>query len=414
VTRLVRLTVTAAAAAAGVLIAGASPAGAQESCGALPNPIVVVGSTDFEPLLKELAVKLAAEPQPTTIVIVSLGSQAKPCAGIQSVVASTDFGGAPGRYYALVGGTITPKSCSFPAGQTAHIAISEVFYESCAAVPQPKPADIADLLGPVLPIAFVVPKTSSLRYVTYEEARAVFGCGVSSARTVAGVFDDSKWVFCRDPAAGTQIAVARNLGLSNSTFPGCRFYNGDGRLIVDLIPRSGDPAVVGDDHAPTPGTIGFVAVGEIERNREAGNILAFRAQGQTQAFHPHSRPELTDQSNVRDGHYPLWGYTHLVARMTGGSLSPQASELIGWINGTKTSPKVDPFFLEVAAGFIPQCAMKVKRTSDGGLLSRYAPPRACHCAFEAQSAKIIPAGCTPCASASGCTGGLTCQYGFCD
>ena len=412
--RLVRLTVAASAATAGVLFVGTAPASAQESCSSLPNPIVVTGSTDYEPFVRELGVRLAAESPPSTIVIVSLGSQNKPCSGIQSVVEATDFGGAPGRYYTSSGGMTTTKMCTFAAGQTAHVAISEVFYESCSAVVQPRPADIADVLGPVLPIAFVVPMISTTQYVTHEEARAIFGCGVSATRKVADVFDDSKWVFCRDAAAGTQIGVAKSLGLSGSTFPGCRFYNSDGKLVADLIPRLGDPAVTGDDFIPTRGTIGFVAVSEIERNRIAGFNLAFQAKGQTQAFYANSRVDSTDRRNVRDGHYPLWGYTHVISKMTGASLSPQASELIGWIDGTKASTKFDTVSFEASAGLVPLCAMKVKRSSDGGLLSPYSAPQTCHCAFEAFATKALPPDCTPCASASTCTGGASCRHGFCE
>jgi hypothetical protein len=404
--RLGRVTVAAAAAVATVLAAGSAPANAQESCGALPNPIVVAGSSDLEPLLQQFAVKLATEPQPATIVVVSLGSQTKACSGIQSVVGSTDFGGAPGRYYTLSGdGTITPKSCTFPAGQTAHVAISEVFYESCPAVPQPKPADIADVLGPVQPIVFAVPRPRVTEYITYEEARAMFGCGVSELRPVAGVFNDATWVFCRDAAAGTQISLAKNLGILDSKFPACRFFNSDGKMLADFLPREG--------YAPTKGTVGFAAAGELGRNPQAV-YLAFQAQGQTQAFYPDSRPEVADRRNVRDGHYQMWGYVHLIAKTNGGNLSPQASELIAWINTTKTSPSIDPFLIEAGAGVIPQCAMKVKRSSDGGLLSPYTPAQPCHCAFEAQSARLISPSCIPCVSASTCTGGLACRHGFCE
>ena len=60
--------------------------------------------------------------------------------------------------------------------------------------------------------------------------------------------------------------------------------------------------------------------------------------------------------------------------------------------------------------------MKVKRSTDGGLLSPYAPAESCDCAFEAAITKTTPAGCTACTGTgtSTCTGGLSCNHGFCE
>jgi hypothetical protein len=413
-THLVRLAF--AATVATVQVAGAR-ALAQQSCGALPNPIVVTGSTMFEPTLRELAVKLAAEPTPATIVINANGVHATSCAGIANIVARTDFSGGVGRYYTRNGTTVTSNTCVFAAGQTAHVAISDVFYETCAGMPQPKPADIADILGPVHAAVFVVPKANTaVQYLSDREAQTLFGCGASSAQPVAGFFSNPMAVFCRDPAAGTQIVVARNIGLQESVMvqPRCLWSANDGTLLKRLIPvgppEAGQPPV----YEPPAGAIGFTSAAELDRNRAAVNPLAFQAAGQTLAFYPDSSPAVADRRNVRDGHYPIWGYVHLVAKTNGGSLGPQASELVGWINGTKTSTKIDHVALEAGAGFIPQCAMKVQRSSDGGLLSPYAPADRCNCGFEAAITRTISVGCTPCASDSACACGLRCRHGFCE
>ena len=404
--------------AAGVVAAAATwssaaPAIAQTMCSALPNPIVVTGSGDFEPVLAEFAVRLAAESPVTTIVTVALGAQVKPCAGIRSVVEATDFGGQPGRYYSRSGTTVVSNACTFSSGQTADVAISEVFYETCTNVPQPRPADIADLTGPVQPVLFVGSKANTGEYLSYQEARSLYGCGVSSARPVAGRYSDPTWVFCRDPAAGTQMTIAKSLALADSALA-CRFFNSDAKMIVDLAVRD-DPATPGVvDYMPPPGAIGFSSAGAFDRQRESLNQIAFQALGQSKAFYADSSTVIADRRNVRDGHYAVWGYTHFVTKTSGGNPSARVSELVARINGTKTSAGLDGFGLALNAGLIPQCAMKVKRSADGGLLSPYAPSKACHCAFEAHSAQIIPPGCVPCASPSVCTGGLTCEHGFCD
>src|SRR5262245_47763420 len=222
--RLLRVTVGAAAVAASSL--ASASANAQVACDTLPNPIIVSGSSEFEPLLKQFAVKIAAESSPATIITLAAGGQSTSCAAIKGLVEGTDFGGLPGRYYTLNGDTIVGNLCMLPSGQTTQVAISEVFYESCANVPQPKPADVADVPGPVYATVFVVPKANTRTlYVTREEARTIYGCGVSVARTVAGAIGDPRWVFCRRPDAGTQITLDSNLGLSTPVFPWWRGGN---------------------------------------------------------------------------------------------------------------------------------------------------------------------------------------------
>ena len=115
--------------------------------------------------------------------------------------------------------------------------------------------------------------------------------------------------------------------------------------------------------------IGFIAADAFDANRTTFNSLAFQASGQTQAYLSDSGPDVSDRKNVRDGHYTIWGYEHFIVKTTGGAMSQQAMDFIGYVNGTKTSTSFDYVALEGGAGVIPQCAMKVKRTSDGGLLS---------------------------------------------
>ena len=119
-------------------------AGAQQSCSALPNPIIVVGSGDFEPMLTELGAKLADESPPATLITAASSSLATSCGGIAGVIGSTDLGDQVGRYHVQSGSAITTNTCIFAAGQTPHVAISDVFYETCAALPQPKPADVVE------------------------------------------------------------------------------------------------------------------------------------------------------------------------------------------------------------------------------------------------------------------------------
>lgn len=406
-----------AALAAAVLLASA-PARAQQSCAALPNPIIVAGTGDFDAMLRQFGVKLSAESAPATIIMPVSGSLATSCAGIASVLSPTDLGDQVGRYYTTDGSSITTATCVFGAGQMPHVAISDVFYESCANVPQPKPADVVDTTGPAQEIVFAVPKANTtITYLTYQEAGALYGCGASTALPIAGFFSDPTVVFCRDPPdAGSQIVVAKTIGLPDSVMipPNCTSYRNEATVASKLVVMPPTPPATMNDYDPPRTAIGFLAGANYGRNRSKVNALAFQSPGQTRAYYADSRAALADSANVRDGHYPLWNYVHLVAKATGGNLGVEASSLIAWINGTKTSPNVDFVAIEANAWLVPQCAMKVRRSSDGGLLSPFSPPQTCNCEYEAVASRTIPVSCTPCASASACPVGLACRQGFCE
>jgi ABC-type phosphate transport system substrate-binding protein len=385
---------------------------AQVACDSLPNPIVVVGTTALDPALKQFAVRLAAASPATTIISAAVASQTTSCAGITSLVNGTDLGGLPGRTYTLNGSTITTNTCTFAGGQKAHVALSDVFYESCASAPQPKPADIVDVTGPVQTTVFVAPISNTMvKYLTNAEVQDIYGCGVSATMPMAGYFDSPSDVFCRDVDAGTRVTLAKNVGLNVASMK-CAFLNVDSRLVYDLTPR---PKTASDpEYNAPPKTLGFVAASEIDRKRDVLTLLAFQAAGQTRAYYADSTTVTADRANVRDGHYPLWGYEHFVVKTTDGKMSTQASDLIGWFNGTKTIPDTDHVIIEGSLGLIPACAMRVQRSSDGGLLSPYKPSQPCSCAFIAASARAIPPECAPCLSPDVCTGGKSCRHGFCE
>jgi hypothetical protein len=71
----------------------------------------------------------------------------------------------------------------------------------------------------------------------------------------------------------------------------------------------------------------------------------------------------------------------------------------------------------VKVGLIPQCAMKVTRSTDGGDLSPYTPPAPCGCYYASQVpvGKAAPTGCAACTTSAECSdGGGTCNHGFCE
>jgi len=411
--RAVRLSLGALAAATTLFAARA--AGAQVMCNdttTLPDPIIVTGSVGFEPLLRQLALKLSAQTPPRTLIYAI--DSASSCAGLASVARGADIGGTTGFHYTMNGAGYVRDVCTFAAGQKADVAISDLFYESCPNLPQPAPAALMHVLGPVVPTVFVAPvANTATQALTYEEARAVFGCGVSAARPVAGLSNPAT-LLCGAPDAGPPAILAANLGLPLSvvTPPHCNYGGATGIAMAQNLASAAALAVAQN---LSGNALGFISAdGLSDDARALVSPLPFRALGQQQAFLPDASVDVPNRRNVRDGHYTLWGYGHLFAGTSNGSPNRAAADFIGWVTGTKTNASFDHVGLEAALGLVPLCAMRVQRRSDGGLLSPYAPPEPCDCAADAALTRTLPPNCVVCSSSSMCTGGRACRRGFCE
>jgi len=113
----------------------------------------------------------------------------------------------------------------------------------------------------------------------------------------------------------------------------------------------------------------------------------------------------------------VWGPEHFFAAAdgTGKITNANAAKLIGWVNGTVATAAFNYIDVEAAAGVIPQCAMKVSRAQDGGLMSRYAPEKPCGCSWESKATKATPADCTACTGDADCAAsGKHCSFNFCE
>jgi len=379
----------------------------------IPNPIILTGSSAFEPTVKAFAAKLLAETTPTSIIYQVPGS----CSGVANFSAALT---GTAHYYYL-DTTVTPAvlkqdTCTFGAGQLADVAISDVFYSSCANVPQPIPSTLKDISGPAQAMLFVVPKgNTTVQYLTAAEAADIYGCGATAG--IAG-FNEAGGIFCRDMNSGTQITVATNIGISPA-FTTCQGtaqgVNGTSGVIQGVEGYSNPQAAIGfigADAYDAP------ASGSTPAPRSALSSLAFAAYGQAKAYYADSDASSFDRKNVRDGHYTMWGYEHMIVNVdTAGAITnPKAANFVGWILGTKADPSFDAVTLEATAGTIPVCAMTVQRSADGGAQSYYMDPDPCGCAFEAAVTKTTPAGCAACTGtgASTCTGGKACHHGYCE
>ena len=298
-------------------------------------------------------------------------------------------------------------TCTFDAALYGDIGISDVFYESCGF--GAKPATMVDAQGPVQAMLFVVASSNTaVQAISAEQAAGIWGCGAASK---VGMFIDetsATGIQQRNKDSGTQMLVAKNIGVPGDMFKGHMNATGGAVLTSMTMGAATQPMQV----------IGFVAADAYKGALSAAtpvpiHSLAFRGLGQTKAYYADSSATAQDRRNVRDGHYVVAGPEHL---FTNGAPSANAKKLIDWINGDAmidTSPYtwID---LEAAAGTIPQCAMTVTHTSDGGPMAPYTPCKPCGCYFESKATGTPPASCTVCMTNAQCPAGKSCSYGFCE
>jgi hypothetical protein len=389
------------------LLAGRAHAQAIPNCNdttMFPNPIYVAGSSAFEPTAGAMAVKLGALTGNDKVTIIYKGTAS--CDGPAAIRDNVTLSGSASYF---VPNATNPnlgdkKPCSLDAAPTkADVGVSDIFYESCPGNAATLPAGMTDVQGPVQAMIFVVPESNTTQTnLTAQEAQVIWGCGMSGG--VEPFTSDTTDTQQRNSGSGTQGVVAKAINVPAAAFKGKMNASG-GDLVTSLLA------------APNPGSaIGFLAADSYDTKRTTLNPLAFRAFGQTKAFYADSTADTFDKRNVRDGHYVVWGPTHFFAAHDGTKVTNEkAAKFIGWANGTLATTAFDYIDVEAKAGVVPQCAMKVQRDSDGGLMRPHASTAPCGCYYESLATKTAtPPGCTACTDDAGCTGGKKCSNKFCE
>ena len=392
---------------------------------AFPNPVFITGSTAFEPTVLAMALKFNDRTIGNGKISLIYNQGSGSCAGVAAVKDNSDLTGTAHYYPAGTAAAGSAPSCTIPAGVKSDVGISDVFYETCGF--GARPANIGDFPGPVQAMLFVVPGIASSAVpltITAEEAMDVWGCG---ARGMVMPWTVESAIQQRSQTSGTQNVIARAINILASTFRGTP-NTGTGNVINSLLNMDNDPQRGGAGQPPrvsiaNPDTaIGFIAADAYDTavNRARLRSLAFRGIDQTQAFYADSASDTFDKKNVRDGHYLAWGYEHLLVRVdaSGAPVSAAAKNFVDWVLGNTTTDENAPGFdlikEEAGSHVIPLCAMKVKRSSDGGFLSAYTPADPCNCLFETTASNGPVASCTACADDTTCTGGTHCHHGFCE
>ena len=380
--------------------------------------VLVQGSSASQAIIQALAPVAYALTPSVKIVYSNVGSSG---GGVyDTLFPPSGTGGVPTGsatiYY--LGGTAT--SCTFDAAQpTDVIGVSDVYPSSLAGVaigapfptmpsPVTLPADVVDTLGPVQ--AFTISVHDDPSFPVAISAEAAFNTfGITAKTTGDASFAVAPWtvigeIYGRGEGSGTWQTWARNLGLITSKPVSTPAAN-TGAVLSGLT-MNADAAA-----------IGIVALNDLvsaQLNATAGSPisarpLAFRAYNQDFAYYTSSTATATDMINVRDGHYQTWANLHFLAhKNTGGDFSANVKAVLGLLETQQAIQAV----AKIRA--VPNCAMQVSRSSDGGDFSAYTPTKPCGCFFEASSSGTAPATCKTCTADGDCGASGQCDFGFCE
>jgi hypothetical protein len=362
-----------------------------------PNVIYVTGSTNFPPLLKAVAPLLAARNPPWTAVFQPQSS----CLGAATMFdadrSKRVIKDIPDNWAFFFDQQGDRHYCFLrPEGDTVDVGESDLYPRTCGYEPM---QGIADYLGPILSFTFVVPAASSEYSISAEAAHLVFGAGGNNG--MLPPWNDPKLFFVRSPGTGTIQLASRAIGVPPNNWWGFDWLSSENVL----------ESMQGIDPASAEGAIGVLSSDFADQGRGSLRQLYFQAAGQTCGYLTDSNPASFDKANVRDGHYPIWGPIHLFAPTVNGVPSPAADALV-----TRFAvPKLDQKLLEaiVAGGYIPNCAMRVKRDQEMGPVVAYQPTFGCGCYYD----HLVNgrSSCIPCNGPGDCPSNRpACNYGFCE
>lgn len=371
-------------------------------CNSLPNPVYLqVGDTQ-EPLMKALGQKLrASQVNPITLIYKLSGS----CTNIDALYSGTKLTTNP-SYIPSAAEDPTwdpnkpaPQCTMDPAGVPLDIANSNVFVSACTQAAAP--AGIGTFQGPVQPYVFVVPKASSQQAITAEQAYFVFGFGAAGK---AAPWDDEAFFFIRTATKSTLLSMAAAIHVPAAKWKGKGLDKSS--EVLNGVATSTSPEK----------TIGILGAEIYDQHRDQVSALAFRTFQQRYAYFPDATATAKDKRNVRDGHYAIWSPTVYLAPVDGKGqvVNPRARYVLDLILGNPSTPTpdFDPLAVVIGKGLVPECAMKVNRSVEGGDLSPYAPAEPCGCFFESQVG-TLSASCATCTSDATCNGGA-CRHGYCE
>ncbi len=396
-----RVTVNVAGLATGFLgiLAQANTAQAAD-CSTLPNPVYVAGSSAVKPFLAKVAAELAGLATPITVVYQGQGS----CTGINYLVTSpTGSITGTGIIWDATTGAEVAGGCALSlAGNTVDVGVSDVYATSCPNVVG-LPAGVADFYGPIQAMTFAVPLASTKQVISAEAAYLLFGFGTDG---VVGSWTDMTQVMARSATSGTQQMLAAAINVPATKWFG-KANAGSGDVLNGLAAATSPDAA-----------IGILATDVVDKNRTKVRALAYQHYGQSCGYTPDSDATTSfDKRNVRDGHYAVWGPLHMLAKVDaqGAVINASAKKVVDYLSLAEKPTGFDLIQLEAKSGVVPDCAMRVKRTTEVGPMISYMPKQSCECKFVFEATGAAPASCTACTTSAQCPATApACNYGYCE
>jgi ABC-type phosphate transport system substrate-binding protein len=365
------------------------------------NTVVVSGSTAVQPFMAVVAPLLAQNSPPFQIAYQPAGS----CGGVDGLFSPDPnkhvIKDIPGKQALLFNTDGTSVACTFGAGTTLDVAVSDVFASSCTST-YATSSTLAEYLGPVQPMTFVVPSTSTQMSISSEMGHVVFGLGSTDDHSMP--FTDPTLYFVRNSGSGTQQMISRAIGVDAKKWWGVdRGGSGNVKSLLEAVaPANAEQA------------IGILSTDFADPERSRLRILAYQGANQLCGYYPDSTLFNHDKANIRDGHYPIWGPVHFYAAVTNGVPSAAAGALVTRF----TLPRLDQPLLDaiIKIGFVPTCAMTVQHTGEMGPITSFSPEFQCGCYFDATVTGGTPRpDCTTCAGPADCPSSKpACNNGYCE
>jgi ABC-type phosphate transport system substrate-binding protein len=398
----------AALAIAGAALLGSTEASAQTvNCTSLPNPVLGVGGSAPNALVKAVAKKLAAANPPITVVYTSTGA----CDAMKALVPNGTTLDALEKFTAVkpfyFDATGKEQNCEYPVGSNVFAEWGSMAQESktCSdslGTPIVLPDTVGDFIGPISGFSLIVPSTSTEYAISAEAIRYIYGRGIGAGGDVPP-WTEVAAVATRgsSSAAGLLLAKAAQIPLRPVGYTDVK----DNQGAVNHVLAAQNPNAA----------LGFCSTETAETDANVARVrtLAFKAFDQDYAYFPNSSATSFDKKNLREGRYFLWNPHHFFANKARLTANPNLQKFIDIITSKEELPGDQNFLdLQIDVGNVPSCAMKVNRQGDMGPLVSFQPEAPCGCYFDFKTTGATS--CKQCTTSADCGTGFECNVGYCE
>ena len=208
-----------------------------------------------------------------------------------------------------------------------------------------------------------------------------------------------------NPSSGVQFDFGLDIGV-----PASRWLGSDVTTATENI------AKISTSTQPEE-TLGTMStdLAEATTTSSAVKELAYKDFAQNCAYYPNSTATSADKKNVRDGHYSIWGFTHMFAKVNAEDvpLNAKAATIIGYFSGNVPTPTGSFLKFLINDHLVPGCAMSVTRSQEMGRLSPYLPSPSCSCYFDSITTGM--SSCPTCTTSAECPNASPhCNLGYCE